>query len=306
MTVTRRSLLGGALGAGVGSLLVGCSPGQPTPAPGPSGPSGTSDSSGGAPASPAPQASSTRSPAAPRQAQRGALSRDAIRARYDGVSPTRWGTDLRGITAMVRPAGRVAALTFDACGGPGGDGYDAALVDLLRAEQVRATLFLNQRWVAANPRAFADLAADPLFDIADHGTRHVPLSVTGRAAYGIAGTRDPGQVYDEVVGNALDLERRLHRPITLVRPGTAHYDDVAVQIVRDLGMVPVGFDVNGDAGATFTPRQVQAAMRTVRSGSIVIAHLNHPGHGTAAGMALALPRLKRAGFRFVHVADHLS
>ncbi|WP_344113371.1 polysaccharide deacetylase family protein [Terrabacter aerolatus] len=225
------------------------------------------------------------------------------------MSPTRWGTDLPGVTAMVGAGsspGPVVALTFDACGGRGGDGYDAALVDLLRAEQARATLFLNSRWIRANPRVFEDLAADPLFDIADHGTRHVPLSVTGRAAYGIAGTRDPGEVYDEVMGNALDLERRLHPRTTLVRSGTAHYDDVAVRIVRDLGLVPVGFDVNGDAGATFSPRQVQAAMRTVRPGSVVIGHLNHPGRGTAAGMALALPRLRRDGYSFVHVADHLA
>lgn len=46
-------------------------------------------------------------------------------------------------------------------------------------------------------------------------------------------------------------------------------------------------------------------MRTVRPGSIVISHMNHPGHGTAAGMRAALPALKSVGYRFVHVADYL-
>jgi peptidoglycan/xylan/chitin deacetylase (PgdA/CDA1 family) len=210
------------------------------------------------------------------------------------------------VTSTLAGRGRFAALTFDACGGRDGDGYDRALISVLRRERVRATLFLNERWIAANPSAFEDLAADPLFDIANHGSRHLPLSVTGRAAYGIAGTRNPGEVYTEVVENAVNLRQRLGRPSILFRSGTAHYDDVAARIVHDLRMRPVGFDVNGDAGATFTPAQVVAAMRGVRPGSIVIGHLNHPGRGTAAGLREALPRLRAAGFEFVHVRDHLG
>jgi peptidoglycan/xylan/chitin deacetylase (PgdA/CDA1 family) len=197
------------------------------------------------------------------------------------------------------------ALTFDACGGPGGGGYDAALIRLLRREQFPATLFLNSRWVDANPRIFRDLAADPLFDIANHGTRHLPLSVVGRSAYGIRGTRSPGEVYDEVEGNARSLFGLLGHPVRLFRSGTAHYDDVATRIVHDLGSHVIGFDVNGDGGATFSPHRVAATLRTVRPGSIVIAHMNHPGHGTASGMRSALPALRDAGYRFVRVADYL-
>ena len=109
------------------------------------------------------------------------------------------------VATRLRGAGRAVALTFDACGGPHSSGYDAALIALLRREQVRATLFLNTRWVEANPRGFADLAADPLFHIGDHGNRHLPLSVTGRSAYGIRGTRNVGEVYDEVHDSAVRL-----------------------------------------------------------------------------------------------------
>src|SRR5258708_792652 len=103
-----------------------------------------------------------------------------------------------GATASRHPsaAGRVIALTFDACGGPGGSGYDQALIDFLRRRQVPATLFLNSRWIDANPAAFHLLAAEPLFEIGNHGTRHRPLSVTGRSAYGIPGTRSAGEAYD--------------------------------------------------------------------------------------------------------------
>ena len=301
MTVDRRALLGAALASALGTVVAACSASSTPAGDAPAGPASSLDTPSRPPGvTPTTAATPTRSGTPPRLP-----TRAQIEARYDGVVPTHWGTSVSGVMTTMAGRRRFAALTFDACGGRGGGGYDAPLITVLRNEGVRATLFLNERWIAANPSAFDDLAADPLFDIANHGSRHLPLSVTGRSAYGIAGTRSPGEVYTEVMRNALELQQRLDRPCILFRSGTAHYDDVASRIVHDLSMRPVAFDVNGDAGATFTPAQVVAAMRGVRPGSIVIAHMNHPGHGTAAGMREALPRLKEAGFEFVHVRDHL-
>ncbi len=306
MTVSRRALLVAGAASAVGTVLAACSaPGVPSrSAPASSAP--VSDPGG------APSVGSTRS--APSMTSSPGVStgpgarlppRAQIEARYAGLLPSLWGLDIPGVVNRTAGAGRTLALTFDACGGRGGNGYDAALIDLLRAEQAKATLFLNRRWVATHPAEFHDLAADPLFDIANHGTRHVPLSVTGRAAYGIRGTRSPAEAYTEVVENGLDLQHRLGRPVTLFRPGTGYYDDVAIRIVRDLEMTPVGFDVNADGGATFTPRQVESALRAVRPGSVVIAHMNQPRHGTAAGFRAALPRLRAAGYGFVHLREHI-
>ena len=86
------------------------------------------------------------------------------------------------------------------------------------------------------------------------------------------------------------------------RPGTAHYDDVAVQIVRQLGLTPVGFSLNADNGATSPARRVSAALTAATPGSIVLAHMNHPGSGTAAGYGAAIPALRAAGWDFVPVA----
>ena len=96
---------------------------------------------------------------------------------------------------------RVVALTLDACGGRTGSGYDAELIKTLRRKRVPATLFVNARWIEANPGTFQRLAADPLFEIANHGTAHRPLSVNGRSAYGIAGTSSVADVVEEVAVN---------------------------------------------------------------------------------------------------------
>jgi peptidoglycan/xylan/chitin deacetylase (PgdA/CDA1 family) len=232
-------------------------------------------------------------------------SRDAIIACYGQVRPRAWGLDVAEVTTKLNTSARLVALTFDACGGPGGSAYDERLIGILRRNQAPATLFINSRWVDANPAVFAELASDPLFEIANHGTRHCPLSVTGRSAYGILGTRDVGEVYDEVVDSHHKLTRLMGRPARFFRPGTAHFDDVAARIVRDVGECPVDFDVNGDGGATFSPDQVVDALAAVRPGSIVIAHMNHPDRGTARGIARALPQLRGNGYRLVRLSDHL-
>jgi peptidoglycan/xylan/chitin deacetylase (PgdA/CDA1 family) len=292
MAVGRRTILAAA----VGGLVAGCSgsgPAKSAPTTGAAGTAGAGPSTPAAPRPPAPAG--------------GEVSRADIVARYGTGVPTSWGLNVPGALSRLPVTGKkVAALTFDACGGKGGADYDKALVDLLRERSIPATLFVNSRWIDANPAVFGQLAGDPLFEIANHGTSHLPLSVSGRSAYGIPGTKDAGEVYDEISGNRAKLTELLGRPPRFFRSGTAYCDDVAARIVTDLGERFASFQVNGDGGATFGPEQVRKAMQDVRPGSIVIGHMNHPHGGTAAGMRLALPRLLAQGYTFVRLSDAVA
>ncbi|WP_068426708.1 polysaccharide deacetylase family protein [Piscicoccus intestinalis] len=232
------------------------------------------------------------------------LTRARAVADFGGRRPRQWGLRTSGAITSAGPravsAGRVV-LTFDACGGPAGSGYDAALIGTLRRLRVPATLFLNARWIAANRSQTRELAADPLFKLASHGWRHLPLSVSGRSAYGIRGTGSVAQAYDELTGATPALEAVTGTRVRWFRPGTAYCDEVAAALAHRIGTPVVGFSVNGDAGATFSPAQVASAVGAARPGDIVIAHLNHPAGGTARGYARALPRLLDAGVRFGHL-----
>ncbi|MGK8521937.1 polysaccharide deacetylase family protein [Nocardia asteroides] len=225
----------------------------------------------------------------------------AVATRYAGMQPSQWGVEMAGIASTFAAAGKQIALTFDACGGPGNNDFDESLVTFLISERIPATLFLNKRWIDANRDRAAQLAADPLFEFANHGVAHKPLSVNGREAYGIAGTRSAQEAADEVWANHELLITLTGRAPRFFRAGTAHYDDVAVAIVRELGEIPLGFSINADSGATASAARVRSAMTAAAPGAIALAHMHRPHSGTAAGMIAALPKLRAMGYTFVHL-----
>jgi peptidoglycan/xylan/chitin deacetylase (PgdA/CDA1 family) len=302
MIASRRAALA-ALAALAAGTLAGCDR-SATLAGGGKVASATPNAAAGGPAAAASRTPGPVRPSAP-PAPPAALSRAQVVARFGQLRPHSWGFGGPGVVRELPMSRRVIALTFDACGGYGGGGYDQALISFLRRREVPATLFLNSRWIDANPAAFRRLAAEPLFEIANHGTRHLPLSVTGRFAYDIAGTRNAGQVYDEVAGNQAKLTRLLGVPPRFFRAGTAYSDDVAARIVTAMGVRLVTFSVNGDAGATFTSGEVRSTVTGAPGGSVVIGHMNHPESGTADGITAAVPYLLASGFRFVRLSDEL-
>ncbi|MFC9930908.1 polysaccharide deacetylase family protein [Streptomyces sp. NPDC127190] len=296
MTTSRRAVLA----AMTGSVLAGCAGPSGSHGDGAAAPSAASPTSG----TPAPHAPAA-APSAPAPAALPAVTRAEIVARYRHRTPHSWGFDAPGVVHSLPGARREIALTFDACGGPGGGDYDQDLIDFLRERRIPATLFLNSRWIDENPAVFHRLAAEPQFEIANHGTRHRPLSVSGRSAYGIPGTANVGEVYDEIAGNRAKLTRLLGAPPRFFRSGTAYCDDVAARVVGDLGERFASFSVNGDGGATFTAEQVHSTVAAAPAGSIVLCHMNHPEGGTAQGIATAVPHLLSRGHTFVRLSDAL-
>jgi peptidoglycan/xylan/chitin deacetylase (PgdA/CDA1 family) len=227
-----------------------------------------------------------------------------ISAHYVNSKPVRWGENVPGVRTRLNTDEKVIALTLDACGSAKGKGVDSRLIDFLVREQIPATLFINARWIDANPELFRRLAANPLFEIANHGLRHKPASVSGRSIYGIEGTKDPGELVDEIELNARKIEAVTGTRPKLYRSGTAYYDEVAVKIAAELRHEVAGYSVLGDAGATYTAVQVKAALLGAAPGDVILCHMNHPESGTGAGIISAVPELTRRGFTFVRMSDY--
>jgi len=130
-----------------------------------------------------------------------------ISSCYAEERPEMWGEDLEGVMRHLDTENKVIAFTLDACGGKSGSGYDRDLINFLRSLHVPATLFINARWIDANPETFIELDADPLFEIGNHGMEHKPCSVNGRSVYGIEGTGNAGEVVLEIEPCSRKIER---------------------------------------------------------------------------------------------------
>lgn len=229
---------------------------------------------------------------------------EEVTNKYKDMSPNVWDQKQDGIISRIDTKDKVIALTFDACGGNRGNGYDSKLIDYLIKENVAATLFLNARWIDENLNTFHALSANPLFEIENHGYKHKPVSINGKSAYHIQGTKNIEELINEVHLNEQKIQELTGRKPHYFRSGTAYYDDVAVAAIRDLGEKPVNFDINGDGGATYSVEQIKKASLEAKSGSIIIYHMNHPEKNTAEGLMEVIPLLKQEGYQFVKLEDY--
>lgn len=218
--------------------------------------------------------------------------------------PAQWGENVSGVVTTFHSPKKEIALTFDACGGSiKSSQFDAGLIDFLTENRIPATLFINSRWIQSNPEIFIRLASNPLFEIANHGTAHRPLSVNGKSIYNIPGTASPEEVEREINGNGDLIEKLTGKRPRFFRSGTAYYDEQAVAIARQSGVEIAGFSILGDAGATFSTPKVAQQLESAHSGDILIFHMNHPEGGTRDGIIEGVSKLKAEGFGFVRLSD---
>ena len=230
-------------------------------------------------------------------------TKEQIISKFSGRVPHEWGEKVKGVKTRLDTDQKVLALTFDACGGPKGSGYDAKLIDFLASEAIPATLFISGKWMDANPDIFRTLTRNPLFEIENHGSKHRPCSATGRSVYGIKGTKSVAEIYDEIELNALEILNLTGRKPKYYRPGAAYGDEICAEMASALGYEVVNFSVRGDAGATYSKKQVEEALLHSAPASIILMHMNHPEGKTAEGVSAAIPELKKRGFRFVKLSE---
>lgn len=227
----------------------------------------------------------------------------SIVEEFENATPTDWGENVEGVITQIDTEDKVVALTFDACDGTP-DSYDAELIDFLIDEQIPATLFINAQWIEANEDAFNELAENPLFEIANHGYYHKPLSVDGESAYGIMGTENVEEVFDEIYKNQERIEELTGEAPDYFRSGTAYYDDVAVGIIETLGLKAVNFNVLGDAGGTFNQEQIANSFNSASEGSIFLFHMNKPQSDISAGVKEGVEMLREQGYDFVQLGEY--
>lgn len=217
-----------------------------------------------------------------------------------------WGEFVKGVDEDLVTNNKIIAFTFDACGGKNANGYDAELINFLRKEQIPSTLFVTGKWIDANYGTFLQLAKDPLFEMENHGFNHKPCSVDGESEYGIHGTKDIPDAFDEIEANAEKIGKIMGKRPTFYRSATAYTDEACAKIAKQLGITTISFDVLSGDAVPNTPKSiiVNSVLQHIKPGAIVIMHFNRPHWNTFEAMQEIVPILRRQGYTFAKLQDY--
>jgi len=224
---------------------------------------------------------------------------------------------LRGLIESVAlpPDKKLIALTFDLCEESGYfSGYDGRVVDLLRAEGIKATFFAGGKWMETHPERAAQLIADPLFEVGSHGLKHVDLSRASdavikdevtltEAAYARAKTKLATRQC--LVGETAPAPPER---LTVFRFPYGRCNAKALAAVDDAGLLAVQWDVvTGDPDPRVSAKTIaHTILARAHPGAIIVGHANGRGRNTAAALALAVPKLKEQGYSFVTVSELIA
>ncbi len=204
--------------------------------------------------------------------------------------------------AASRPIRRVetqqpqVVLTFDACATKKGwYGFDRDVFEILKREQVPATIFVSGLWVETHPEAMADLTGDPLIEFGDHSYDHPHMTTLSAA-----------RVDEEIDATEAALSR-YGRHAVAFRPPFGEWNRKLVELARQRQLPLVTWDVvSGDPGTHATSAAiVHAVLGQARAGSIIVFHINGRGWKTHEALPEVLAGLRLRGFKFVSLSELL-
>jgi peptidoglycan/xylan/chitin deacetylase (PgdA/CDA1 family) len=202
-----------------------------------------------------------------------------------------------GKPRSVAPAARTIALTFD-------DGPDPVwtpkILDLLKAEHVRATFFVVGTAVAAHPELARRIVAEG-HQIAVHTFTHANLSRT-------PGWRRSFELRQSqlILAGATGTSTTLLRPPYSSEPSAlTDRDWSSIEHAREAGYLTVlSSQDSEDWRRPGTEQVIANSMPRSTAGQVLLMHdAGGDRSQTVEALSRLLPRLKARGFRFATVSD---
>ncbi len=206
-----------------------------------------------------------------------------------------------GAAQVIRggaPSCRAVALTFDLCPVRQGTGYDTELIGYLIEHKIPATFFASGRWIKKHDAAMKQLLAVPFFEIGTHGQAHAHLA-----------TLDEARQQGEIIGAVDLLNARYDVRAPLFRPPYGEFNDVTVEVVKQLGLQFILWNVvSGDPDPALSADAILAHLTSsTRGGSMIVFHANGKGvHTREVVDGLAQELLPKRGLKPVTVTELLS
>ncbi|MBO7748008.1 polysaccharide deacetylase family protein [Paenibacillus sp. MWE-103] len=183
------------------------------------------------------------------------------------------------------------ALTFDDWGS---DKTITKILDILAAEDVKATFFLRAKGTESNPN-LARAMIEGGHDVANHSYSHPVVT-----------TLSPEALQADIVkAHRVITEAIQQQPTMLFRPPTGVIDDATGKVVAATGypviamyeVTTLDWDAKNRAADI-----VQGILKQTTGGSVILLHMLDDIH-TIEALPTAIEQLKKKGFTFVKMAD---
>lgn len=206
-----------------------------------------------------------------------------------------------GIINNIINTNKIIYLTFDACGGKSGSQLDMKIINFLKKNKIKSTLFVTSKFILYNNNidTIKELDNSGYFNIQNHGKNHKPASINGKTIYGIKGTRNIEELKEEILHCNNLIYKIINKIPNWYRSGTAYYDTEAIQLINDLQLNIAGFAIAIDGGATFKKDTIVKNMKNAKNGDILLIHINHPEkQDVRNGVIKGIKYLKKQGYNF--------
>jgi peptidoglycan-N-acetylglucosamine deacetylase len=203
-------------------------------------------------------------------------------------------TALSKVITVLPGTDKVVALTFDACPTRPPQHFDKVVLDYLLEEKLPATLFISTWFARKNSDEIKKLAAVDFIEIENHSVSH------NNHMESLSEADILKEIDDAYLAGLIGKKTKFFRfP-------AGNYDDRTLALVeRQYRVVHWSF-ASGDPVPNLSARMlIDTVLARVRSGSILIFHINGKGHATGAALPEIVGALKKRGFRFVKLEDVL-
>jgi peptidoglycan-N-acetylglucosamine deacetylase len=149
--------------------------------------------------------------------------------------------------------------------------YDKRIIDLLRKNQIKATIFMTGLWAETYPKEAKELTNDPLFEVENHSYSH-PAFTPACYALEIISVKDHEEEFaksQKVIGEITGKTPKYFR-----FPGGCGYQK-DVDLLKKYNLSVIGWDVvSGDAFNNDTQSLINSVSQSVQNGSIILFHLH--------------------------------
>ncbi len=234
--------------------------------------------------------------------------------RPPAVPPAQQGAIRHVVPAMGR---KVVAITFDLCERANNvAGYNNRIINLLRAQNAKATFFAGGKWMRSHPEAALQLMADPRFEIGSHTWTHGNLGLMTRAEIDsqmrlteIQHANLRAELVRRAAAKGLEAEgARVPQGLALMRLPYGRSSELALNTLAERGYPVIQWDVDGEGDEELHSADVLArrALARVRPGAIVLLHANAVPQKSYEILERLLPALRARGYELVTAGELLQ